>query len=289
MQMRRGVDADVAGEKRILERLERLVVELAPDEHPDKRAGELGARQPEARLQPLGPGAATRPAGASSAGFFLKRSNNGGIGREAARTAAKLTNSTGSLEPPPTCPLRPPNACASSAGAFAAASIRFPTAAGVRPTPDRVRETLFNWLGQDLTGLATPRPVCRQRRADARGAVARRGASGRGRPRPEARRVPRARRRATSARRGSRRMRPTPEHGSPPSVARFDVIFLDPPFARRSVAVAPARLRGPACARRLRLRRGAPASSHPRCRWPPTGTRGPGRCIIICCATTPSP
>ena len=22
----------------------------------------------------------------------------------------------------------------------------------MRPTPDRVRETLFNWLGQDLTG-----------------------------------------------------------------------------------------------------------------------------------------
>jgi 16S rRNA (guanine966-N2)-methyltransferase len=27
-------------------------------------------------------------------------------------------------------------------------------APGLRPTPDRVRETLFNWLGQDLTGLA---------------------------------------------------------------------------------------------------------------------------------------
>jgi 16S rRNA (guanine966-N2)-methyltransferase len=27
-----------------------------------------------------------------------------------------------------------------------------PVAPGVRPTPDRVRETLFNWLGQDLTG-----------------------------------------------------------------------------------------------------------------------------------------
>jgi len=26
-------------------------------------------------------------------------------------------------------------------------------AEGLRPTPDRVRETLFNWLGQDLTGL----------------------------------------------------------------------------------------------------------------------------------------
>lgn len=25
---------------------------------------------------------------------------------------------------------------------------------GLRPTPDRVRETLFNWLGQDLTGSA---------------------------------------------------------------------------------------------------------------------------------------
>ena len=32
--------------------------------------------------------------------------------------------------------------------------IRFPDATGLRPSPDRVRETLFNWLGQDLTGLA---------------------------------------------------------------------------------------------------------------------------------------
>lgn len=30
--------------------------------------------------------------------------------------------------------------------------ISFPTRADLRPTPDRVRETLFNWLGQDLTG-----------------------------------------------------------------------------------------------------------------------------------------
>ncbi|WP_176860896.1 16S rRNA (guanine(966)-N(2))-methyltransferase RsmD [Cupriavidus sp. YR651] len=27
-------------------------------------------------------------------------------------------------------------------------------AEGLRPTPDRVRETLFNWLGQDLSGLS---------------------------------------------------------------------------------------------------------------------------------------
>ncbi len=30
--------------------------------------------------------------------------------------------------------------------------VRFPPVAGVRPTPDRVRETLFNWLGQSLEG-----------------------------------------------------------------------------------------------------------------------------------------
>lgn len=32
--------------------------------------------------------------------------------------------------------------------------VEFPDASDLRPTPDRVRETLFNWLGQDLSGLA---------------------------------------------------------------------------------------------------------------------------------------
>jgi 16S rRNA (guanine966-N2)-methyltransferase len=32
--------------------------------------------------------------------------------------------------------------------------VRFPADAPIRPTPDRVRETLFNWLGQRLDGLA---------------------------------------------------------------------------------------------------------------------------------------
>lgn len=31
--------------------------------------------------------------------------------------------------------------------------VRFPASADLRPTPDRVRETLFNWLGQRLDGL----------------------------------------------------------------------------------------------------------------------------------------
>ena len=36
--------------------------------------------------------------------------------------------------------------------------LRFPGVPGLRPTPDRVRETLFNWLGQDLDGRATLEP-----------------------------------------------------------------------------------------------------------------------------------
>ncbi len=37
-------------------------------------------------------------------------------------------------------------------GAWRSRRIRFAERPDLRPTPDRVRETLFNWLGQDLTG-----------------------------------------------------------------------------------------------------------------------------------------
>jgi 16S rRNA (guanine966-N2)-methyltransferase len=38
-------------------------------------------------------------------------------------------------------------------GTYRSRLVRFKTEAeGLRPTPDRVRESLFNWLGQDLTG-----------------------------------------------------------------------------------------------------------------------------------------
>lgn len=39
-------------------------------------------------------------------------------------------------------------------GVWRSRLVTFPDAQGLRPTPDRVRETLFNWLGQRLTGLA---------------------------------------------------------------------------------------------------------------------------------------
>ncbi len=37
-------------------------------------------------------------------------------------------------------------------GAWRSRRIRFPDHEGLRPSADRVRETLFNWLGQDLHG-----------------------------------------------------------------------------------------------------------------------------------------
>ena len=40
------------------------------------------------------------------------------------------------------------------AGRFRGRRISVPSRPGVRPTPNRVRETLFNWLGQWLDGLA---------------------------------------------------------------------------------------------------------------------------------------
>jgi 16S rRNA (guanine966-N2)-methyltransferase len=40
------------------------------------------------------------------------------------------------------------------AGKWRSRLVKFPPAAQLRPTPDRVRETLFNWLGQTLDGLS---------------------------------------------------------------------------------------------------------------------------------------
>jgi 16S rRNA (guanine966-N2)-methyltransferase len=37
-------------------------------------------------------------------------------------------------------------------GIWRGSVVPFPQSAGLRPTPDRVRETLFNWLGQHLDG-----------------------------------------------------------------------------------------------------------------------------------------
>jgi len=53
---------------------------------------------------------------------------------------------------PNAAPARAPNRLRIIGGRHRGRILNFPATEGLRPTPDRVRETLFNWLGQDLTG-----------------------------------------------------------------------------------------------------------------------------------------
>jgi 16S rRNA (guanine(966)-N(2))-methyltransferase RsmD len=46
----------------------------------------------------------------------------------------------------------PPNRIRIIGGTWRSRVLRIPDLPGLRPTPARVRETLFNWLGQDLAG-----------------------------------------------------------------------------------------------------------------------------------------
>lgn len=46
----------------------------------------------------------------------------------------------------------PPGEIRIIGGLYKRSKLPVPSKPGLRPTPDRVRETLFNWLGQDLTG-----------------------------------------------------------------------------------------------------------------------------------------
>ena len=48
---------------------------------------------------------------------------------------------------------RPANRVRIIGGRWRSRLVKFPPTPSLRPTPDRVRETLFNWLGQSLHGL----------------------------------------------------------------------------------------------------------------------------------------
>ena len=52
----------------------------------------------------------------------------------------------------PAAHLRAPGEVRLIGGLWKRTKLPVPDRPGLRPTPDRVRETLFNWLGQDLTG-----------------------------------------------------------------------------------------------------------------------------------------
>jgi 16S rRNA (guanine966-N2)-methyltransferase len=133
------------------------------------------------------------------------------------------------------------------AGEYRGRRIAVPDAPGLRPTPDRVRETLFNWLGQSLAGLS-----CLDLFAGS-GALGLEAAS-RGAARvvmvEHDRKVFEALRRTRDAIGATQvelvlddafaYLRRTKE--------RFDVVFLDPPFRQNAL---------PALFRQLRLAPGA--------------------------------
>jgi len=54
--------------------------------------------------------------------------------------------------PPARAARRPPQEVRIIGGLWKRTRLPVADKPGLRPTPDRVRETLFNWLGQDLTG-----------------------------------------------------------------------------------------------------------------------------------------
>ena len=58
------------------------------------------------------------------------------------------------MRPSPPQRQRPPGVVRIIGGTLKRSRLDVPDRPGLRPTPDRVRETLFNWLGQDLTGWA---------------------------------------------------------------------------------------------------------------------------------------
>lgn len=56
------------------------------------------------------------------------------------------------IKPKGTAHLKPPGEIRIIGGQYKRSKLPVPNTPGLRPTPDRVRETLFNWLGQDLSG-----------------------------------------------------------------------------------------------------------------------------------------
>ena len=148
------VHADVGGEERRLELLERLVVELAAREHAGQRAGELLARQAEPGLEPLGP-RALRLGGVRGAARLaaVERRARDGVGRRASsnevehgdRAGERCARAKARILPVPPPVRRPdpvptshrPTASASSAARCRGRVVRFPARRGPaarRPT-----------------------------------------------------------------------------------------------------------------------------------------------------------
>ena len=139
----------------------------------------------------------------------------------------------------------PANALRIIGGRWRGRRLHFPRTSELRPTPDRVRETLFNWLGQDLTGRATLDPFAGS------GALSLEALSRGATLAVAVDRDPKLVRalEATAAKLGTRALETHCEEAFA-FLARdrrfYDVVFLDPPFADdnwpRLLSAATARL-----------------------------------------------
>ena len=69
-----------------------------------------------------------------------------------AEVAVKPSVKANTVKPKGTAHLKPPGEIRIIGGLYKRSKLPVPDKPGLRPTPDRVRETLFNWLGQDLAG-----------------------------------------------------------------------------------------------------------------------------------------
>ena len=120
------------------------------------------------------------------------------------------------------------------AGEYRGRRIRIAASPGLRPTPDRVRETLFNWLGQWLEGLS-----CLDLFAGS-GALGFEAAS-RGAARVvmvESNRAAFAALEAARERIGARSVEVVQGDALrylAASSERFDIVFLDPPFRQNAL------------------------------------------------------
>jgi len=126
-------------------------------------------------------------------------------------------------------------------GEYRSRLIRVAARPGLRPTPDRVRETLFNWLGQDLSGMA-----CLDLFAGS-GALGFEAAS-RGAARVVMIEADRATLKALESSRAALGASQVEIVGAQAEAylararERFDVVFLDPPFRQNAVPMLLARL-----------------------------------------------
>jgi 16S rRNA (guanine966-N2)-methyltransferase len=126
-------------------------------------------------------------------------------------------------------------------GKYRSRLLRVAARPGLRPTPDRVRETLFNWLGQELSGL-----VCLDLFAGS-GALGFEAAS-RGAARVvmvEHDRVALAELHRSRAALGAEQVQIVASDAEAFLVREkecFDVVFLDPPFRQNAVPALLAKL-----------------------------------------------